>query len=66
MVAVVDATAEFGVEVGAAAPSGVIACLIKAYLAPGRSERHGRSKPGEPGADDVRRSARRRVAHASP
>ena len=66
MVAVVDATAEFGVEVGAAAPSGVIARLIKAHLPSRSSERHGRSKPGEPGADDVRQAARRRVVHASP
>ena len=66
MIAIVDAAAKLGVEIGTAAAAGVIARLIKAHLPSRSGERHGRGKPGEPSADDMRQAAGRYLVHASP
>ena len=66
MVAVVEATAEFGVEIGAAAPARMTACLVKPHLPPRRGKFHGSGKPGEAGADDICPTAGRPAFHTRP
>ena len=62
MVAVVDPTAEFGIEIGAAAPAGMRGGFVQKYGATAVGKLDRRGKAGEPGADDMHatRAGRRR------
>ena len=53
MIAVVDAAAELGVEIRAAASAGMLARFIQRHAPPAFAERHRGGEPGEPGADDM-------------
>ncbi len=53
MVAVVDPAAEFGIEVGAAAPSSVPAGLVQHYPVTALGQHDRRRKAGKPGPDHV-------------
>src|SRR5580704_1970981 len=53
MIAVVDAAAEFGIEIRAAAPAGMAAGLVQHNRAAGGGQLDRRGEPRQTGADDM-------------
>ena len=58
MVAVVDGHAEGGIDVGAAAPAGMLGRFMEHEIGARRVEPYRGGKPGEAGADDMNAAAR--------